>query len=155
MPKRVVTPELREAVLKGRADGVADRELAAALGMKHSTVRHVLRVAREAGDPRAAKVPREIVSARISAANRQRWADFEIRCRCSEATKRAMSGAELRARLSESAKRRWAAHRGFAIPAWVDAAGLRRTFCRLARAEGEEAAAAFCRALKRQAAMAA
>ena len=44
-----------------------------------------------------------------------------------------------------------AARRGFAIPAWVDAAGLRDDYMDAAAEHGEEHAASVCRALKRQA----
>ncbi|MBR0683975.1 hypothetical protein GXW74_26140 [Roseomonas eburnea] len=94
------------------------------------------------------------VRARMSEASKRAWADPEVRARMSEASKRALADPEVRARMSEARKRAWATRRGYQIPAWVHAAGLAEDFAAVAAEQGEEAAASFCRALKREMEMA-
>ena len=95
------------------------------------------------------------VRARMSEARRKALADPEVRARMSEASRKALADPEVRARMSEARRKAWADRRGFEIPSWVSSAGLVDDFIDVAREQGEEAAASFCRALKRQMAAAA
>lgn len=57
---------------------------------------------------------------------------------------------QARRRGDPRAVRRLPARSGPDVPGWVIVAGLRDDFCDVALEHGEEAAAAYCRALKRQ-----
>ena len=99
------------------------------------------RAATLAGDPE--------VRARMSEASRKALADPEVRARMSGASRKAWADPEVRARMSEASRKALARQRGYEVPAWVVAAGLEDDFHAKAAETGEEAAASFCRALKR------
>jgi hypothetical protein len=126
-------PEVRARMSEARKRALADPEVRARMSEASK---------RAWADPE--------VRARISEARKRALADPEVRARISEARKRALADPEVRARMSEASKRAWAKRRDFEVPGWVVAAGLDDDFRDIAQQDGEEAAAAFCRALKRQ-----